>query len=129
MIDTKYTYAVARIRALETSLLNSAVIEQLMACQTDVQCLQLLQEKGWGDADTPENAEAILSREQEKIWETIRSGAHGSFPASAAPSPTETESTPGESARAPFRTMQPGKTALAMTPFSARRAMTAPWRS
>ena len=43
-----------------------------MACQTDVQCLQLLQEKGWGDADTPENAEAILSREQEKIWETIR---------------------------------------------------------
>ena len=72
MIDTKYTYAVARIRALETSLLNSAVIEQLMACQTDVQCLQLLQEKGWGDADTPENAEAILSREQEKIWETIR---------------------------------------------------------
>ena len=45
----------ARIRALETSLLNSAVIEQLMACQTDVQCLQLLQEKGWGDADTPEN--------------------------------------------------------------------------
>ena len=60
MIDTKYTYAVARIRALETSLLNSAVIEQLMACQTDVQCLQLLQEKGWGDADTPENAEAIL---------------------------------------------------------------------
>ena len=40
MIDTKYTYAVARIRALETSLLNSAVIEQLMACQTDVQCLQ-----------------------------------------------------------------------------------------
>lgn len=28
--------------------------------------------KGWGDADTPENAEAILSREQEKIWETIR---------------------------------------------------------
>ena len=62
MIDTKYTYAVARIRALEPSLLNSAVIEQLMACQTDVQCLQLLQEKGWGDADTPENAEAILSR-------------------------------------------------------------------
>ena len=64
-----------------------------------------------------------------KNLETIRSGAHGSFPASAAPSPTETESTPGESARAPFRTMQPGKTALAMTPFSARRAMTAPWRS
>ena len=70
MIDTKYTYAVARIRALETSLLNSAVIEQLMACQTDVQCLQLLQEKGWGDADTPENAgEQERSTEQTTgIW-------------------------------------------------------------
>lgn len=55
MIDTKYTYAVARIRALETSLLNSAVIEQLMACQTDVQCLQLLQEKAGEVPDTPES--------------------------------------------------------------------------
>ena len=28
--------------------------------------------KGWGDADTPAKAEAILDREQEKAWETIR---------------------------------------------------------
>lgn len=72
MFDTKYTYAVARIRALETGLFTSSVIEQLLACDTEQQCLQLIQEKGWGDADTPLNAEAILSREQEKIWETIR---------------------------------------------------------
>lgn len=72
MIDTKYTYAVARIRALETALFTSATLDQLMACQTEEQCLQLLQEKGWGGADTPVNAEAILTREQEKIWENIK---------------------------------------------------------
>ena len=72
MIDTKYTYAVARIRALETALFTSATLDQLMACQTEEQCLQLIQEKGWGGADTPVNAEAILTREQEKIWENIK---------------------------------------------------------
>ena len=71
MFDTKYTYAVARIRALETGLFTSSVIEQLLACDTEQQCLQIIQEKGWGDADTPLNADAILAREQEKIWETI----------------------------------------------------------
>ena len=71
MFDTKYTYAVARIRALETGLFTSAVIDQLMALPTEEQCLQFLQEKGWGDADTPLNAEAILNREEEKTWETI----------------------------------------------------------
>ena len=35
MFDTKYTYAVARIRALETSLFTSQIIEQLIACDTE----------------------------------------------------------------------------------------------
>lgn len=72
MSSTKYTYAVARIRALETALFTSSVIEQLLACETEAQCLQLLMEKGWGDTDTPVNAEAILDREQEKTWQTIK---------------------------------------------------------
>ena len=66
MSSTKYTYAVARIRALETALFDASVIEQLLACSTEQQCIQLLQEKGWGDADTPAKAEAILDREQER---------------------------------------------------------------
>ena len=72
MGKTNYTYAVARIRVLETALFTSAVIEQLLACRTEEQCIQFLQEKGWGDMNTSESAEAILNREQEKIWETIR---------------------------------------------------------
>lgn len=35
MSDMEFTYAVARIRALEVSLFSSAVIEQLIACQTE----------------------------------------------------------------------------------------------
>ena len=72
MFDTKYTYAVARIRALETSLFTSQIIDQLIACDTEEQCIQILQEKGWGDNDTAGSAEAILERETEKIWETMK---------------------------------------------------------
>ena len=53
MSDVKYTYAVARIRAMEMSLFNSAMIEQLLAMKDYDACLQFLAEKGWGDPDTP----------------------------------------------------------------------------
>lgn len=71
MSDTKYTYAVARIRALEVSLFSASTIEQLLACRDYESCLRFLQEKGWGDTDLAADADAILTREQEKIWETI----------------------------------------------------------
>lgn len=66
-----YIYAVARIRALETSLFSSSVIEQLISCKTYDQCLQLLKEKGWGGADTDNDAEAILKYETDKTWKTV----------------------------------------------------------
>lgn len=72
MSENQYTYAVARIRAKEVSLFSQAVIEQLLACKDEKQCLQFLTEKGWGDADTPMEAEAILTREREKTWELMR---------------------------------------------------------
>ena len=72
MADTKYAYAVARIRSMELSLFSGAVIEQLVACKDYRQCLQFLVEKGWGDSDTPLDADAILTRESEKTWEVIR---------------------------------------------------------
>ena len=73
MSKTKYTYAVARIRALEVSLLTNAVIEQLLACKSAEQALQLLVEKGWGDltAGTLDTDE-VLNKEEEKMWQTIR---------------------------------------------------------
>ena len=42
MSDTKYTYAVARIRALELSLFSAATIEQLLACKSYEAALQFL---------------------------------------------------------------------------------------
>ena len=57
---------------METSLFTSQIIEQLIACDTEEQCIQVLQEKGWGDNDTAMNADAILGRETEKIWETMK---------------------------------------------------------
>ena len=45
MFGEDYAYAVARIRVLETGLLNQAAIEQLLACQDEQQCLQILTEK------------------------------------------------------------------------------------
>lgn len=67
-----YTYAVARIRALEVSLFSNAVIEQLIACQNYEQCIQFLAERGWGDNDTSADAERMLKREEEKIWEVMK---------------------------------------------------------
>ena len=61
MDKIKYTYAVARIRALEVSLFSDAFIEQLLACKSAEQVLQSVVEKGWGDMDTGNDAEAVLS--------------------------------------------------------------------
>lgn len=72
MADIDYTYAVARIRALETWLFSASVIEQLMACKTYESCLSLLQEKGWGESGVTRSGEHILIHEREKIWETMR---------------------------------------------------------
>jgi len=68
----EYTYAVARIRSKEMTLFSAATIEQLMARKSQEECLKFLQEKGWGDSDTPFNAEAILTREREKTWADVR---------------------------------------------------------
>ena len=71
-MSEQYTYAVARIRALEVSLFSNSTIDQLIACQNYHQCLQFLEEKGWGGTDTSGDAEAILTREEEKIWEVVK---------------------------------------------------------
>ena len=71
-MSEQYTYAVARIRALEVSLFSDSTIEQLIACQNYDQALQFLEEKGWGDAESSGDAEKILTREEEKTWEVVK---------------------------------------------------------
>ena len=71
-MSEQYTYAVARIRALEVSLFSDSTIDQLIACQSYEQALQFLEEKGWGDTESSGNAEEILTREEEKTWEVVK---------------------------------------------------------
>lgn len=72
MADKNYTYAVARIRSMETSLFSSSVIEQLMAVKTWAGCLDFLREKGWGSGNLNETAEELLEAEEEKAQKTVR---------------------------------------------------------
>jgi V/A-type H+-transporting ATPase subunit C len=70
MAENQYTYAVARIRSKEISLLDKSDIDQLMNCRSEKECLRLLADKGWGRSGD-ENAEQILNIEREKTWELI----------------------------------------------------------
>ncbi|WP_430517402.1 V0D/AC39 family V-type ATPase subunit [Faecalicatena contorta] len=53
-------------------MFSGTEIERLLACSDEEQCLQLLGEKGWGDATGSMDASAMLKREEEKTWEVIR---------------------------------------------------------
>jgi len=71
MVDNQYTYAVARIRSKELSLLSDSNIDQLLACKDYKACLQLLIDKGWGNGET-QTVEELLTFEREKTWDLIK---------------------------------------------------------
>ena len=75
MNELEYTFAVARIRALEASLLTDQVIDQLVNSPGEKQCLELLRERGWGDGGNDLDAEEMLKTEEKKTWEVIREAA------------------------------------------------------
>ncbi len=70
MAENQYVYAVARIRSKELSLLTASFIEQLLGAKSYDECIQLLEEKGWG-GDEAEDAAGLLALEQQKTWELI----------------------------------------------------------
>ncbi len=59
-----YTYAAARVHALEPTLLNRQNLEQLLSAKTYEECLHVLRSLGWEGG----TAEEILSLEAEKTW-------------------------------------------------------------
>lgn len=67
MAEKQYTYAVARIRAKELSLLGKQFIEQLLASKRYEDCLQLLADKGWG-GNKGETMDQLLAYETERTW-------------------------------------------------------------
>lgn len=71
-MQERYTYAVARVRAMEAGLLNQAALEQLLACKSHDEALRTLQEKGWGSEDC-HSAEEMLAAETDKTWAFLNS--------------------------------------------------------
>lgn len=70
MAENQYIYAVARIRSKELSLLTASFIEQLLGAKSYDECIQLLEEKGWG-GDEAEDAQGLFALEQQKTWQLI----------------------------------------------------------
>ena len=67
----QFVYQVARIRSLELQLFSDQTVEQLIAVQTYDDAIRFLQEKGWGTGQE-NDADAILDRENEKIWALVK---------------------------------------------------------
>lgn len=70
MAVKQYTYAVARIRSKEISMLNKQSLEQLLACKTYDECIRLLKDKGWGKADV-NTAEEMIKLEVDRMWDLM----------------------------------------------------------
>lgn len=76
-----YIYADARIRCLELSLFSKSTIEQLLAEKEYEGCLQFLRDRGWGNSEnTDEDADQMLSSEEEKTWKTVGEMVHDMKP-------------------------------------------------
>ena len=71
MSDTKYTYAVARIRALEVSLFSSSTIEQLIACKDMESCLRFLSEHGWGGVEENCTLKALFDVKKDQLQDKV----------------------------------------------------------
>jgi len=67
----QYTYAVARIRAKETSLLSMQDLEQVLAAKTEKEAALILADKGFDGSGTYTTPEALLTEEMDKTKKLI----------------------------------------------------------
>ena len=72
MSDKLYTYAVARIRSRELSLLTGAFMEQLLSASGVKECFPLLSERGWQVPQEGTDFEPMLLAEETKTWDLIK---------------------------------------------------------
>lgn len=74
--DTRYTYSVARIRALERRLLDRARIEMMLEARTAQDVLKILAETDYGsllaEVKDVHQYEIILGMERKKVFELLR---------------------------------------------------------
>jgi len=68
----QYTYAVARIHAMETALLTLKDLEQVLSADNEKEAIAILSDKGFGGYGAYNGAEQLLSEEREKTAELIK---------------------------------------------------------
>ena len=68
LMREQFTYAVARIRAKELSLLTGQDVSRLMACETYAECLNVLRDKGWPESD---DYQKLLSMQESQLWQLV----------------------------------------------------------
>ena len=62
----QYTYAVARVRAAENSLLSMKDLEQVLSAKDEKEAFLMLQDKGFSGSGSYKNVETLLFEENEK---------------------------------------------------------------
>ena len=72
MNNSRYVWAAARIRVLESSLLSREELERLAGCRTYEEGLEFLAQRGWDGADTAWG-EAMLAARRAKNRELMKS--------------------------------------------------------
>lgn len=70
-MEKDFTFAVARIRSKELSLLNANDLDLLLNAGTTEECYTLLSDKGW-DTEKISSYEELLSNEEKKTWRLIK---------------------------------------------------------
>ena len=75
MPSVSYAFAVGNVRAKESALLKKQDIEQLLALNSRGEAASFLKDKGYGYAETPTEADALLAAEEQKLWEYVASVA------------------------------------------------------
>jgi|LSQX01.3.fsa_nt_gb V/A-type H+-transporting ATPase subunit C len=73
-MDTKYAYAVARIRAVEQRMLSRSVLERMIEADSAEEAFKVLRDANYGFSageSTAYNYEQILSEELEKVYNLL----------------------------------------------------------
>lgn len=67
----QYTYAVARIHAMESALLNIKDLEQVLSADSEKEAVAILSDKGFNGNGTYKGVEQLLGEEREKTAQII----------------------------------------------------------
>lgn len=65
-----YTFAVSKVRALETNLITHAQLERMVAAQDDQEVLEILGSLGW-EISSGADYDKLLSDRQRAVWEEL----------------------------------------------------------